>query len=121
MFTQSDPAYPTNMPPEFAVALIFVVNIIALGAAFLASINMPRLKWLPHVITFVWLACSPILAAFLALPDISPDESPGSGDGLVLLPVIGEVAVCLLGYVLVGVAHAFSKIALFVKLSLESR
>ncbi|PDT31154.1 hypothetical protein CO660_03725 [Rhizobium sp. L9] len=121
MFTQSDPAYPTILPPEFAVALIFVVNLIALCAAFLASINMPRLKWLPHVIIFVWLACSPILAAFLASPDMRPDESTGPGAGFVLLPVLGEVAACLLGYVLVGVAHAFSKIILLVKLSLESR
>jgi hypothetical protein len=77
MFTQSNPAYPTILPPEFAVSLIFVVNIIALGVAFLAAMTMSRLKWLPHVITFVWLACSPILVAFLALPDMSPDESPG--------------------------------------------
>ena len=108
MFTQSHSAYPTILPPEFAVSLVFIVNIIALGAAFLTSINMSRLKWLPHVVTLVWLACSPILVAFLALPNLSPDESPGPGDGFVLLPVIGEVAAFLMGYVLVGVAHAIS-------------
>ncbi|MER9423018.1 hypothetical protein NKI88_11240 [Mesorhizobium sp. M0317] len=110
MFTQSDPEYPTILAPEFAFWLIFVVNIIVIGAAFLASKNIFRLKWLPHVITFVWLACSPILLGFLALPEMSPGESPGPGDGFILLPVVGEVAVCLLGYVLVGVAHAFSKL-----------
>lgn len=107
MFTQSDPGYPTILPPEFAVSLIFVVNIIALGAAFLASMNMSRLKWLPHVITIAWLVCSPILVAFLALPVMSPGESPGPGDGFILLPVVGEVAACLLGYVLVSAARAF--------------
>ena len=115
MFTQSDSAYPTILPPELAVSLMFVVNIVALGAAFLVSIDMSRLKWLPHVIAFVWLACSPILVAFLALSDMSADESPGPGDGFVLLPIIGEVATFLLGYVLVGVAHASSKVISLIK------
>lgn len=121
MFTESDPQYPTILPPGFAVWLVFVVNIFAFGAAFLASRNMPRLKWLPHVIAFVWLAYSPSLAAILALPTIPADESPGPGDGFILLPVIGEVAVCLLGYVSVSAALTFSKVSLLVKYFLESR
>ncbi|ESZ70687.1 hypothetical protein X727_12925 [Mesorhizobium sp. L103C119B0] len=47
MFTQSDPEYPTISAPEFAFWLIFVVNIIVIRAAFLASKNIFRLKWLP--------------------------------------------------------------------------
>jgi len=105
MFTQSDQEYATILAPEFALWLIFVINIILIGAAFLASKNMSRLKWLPHVITFVWLAYSPILLAFLALPDIPPDESPGPSDGLILLPVFAEVAACVLGYIFAGVAR----------------
>ncbi|RWA70255.1 hypothetical protein [Mesorhizobium sp.] len=107
MFAQSYSEYPTVLPPDFAISLILVVNIIAVAAAFFTSIKVSRFKWLPHVITFVWLACSPVLAGILALPYVPPDESPGPGDGFVLLPVVGEVAACLFGYVLVGVVLAF--------------
>ena len=121
MSIQFGPDYPTILPPDFAVELIFIVNIIVLAAAIFVSRNMRRLKWLPHFIAVVWLPFSPFLTAILALPVMPPDESPGPGDGFILFPVLGEAALFLMGYALVVTVLALPRIKPLLKFCFKSR
>ena len=111
LFQPVDPAYPTLMQPYRAMGLILLVNLASVATAFAISRRMTRLKWLPHVLVLAWLPCSLILVRFLALPNLAPDESAGPGDGLIILPVFGEIGAILFGYAAFAAISVFSEIA----------
>ncbi|WP_246723243.1 hypothetical protein [Rhizobium etli] len=41
---------------------------------------------------------SPITLAILATPTMAPGEEAGAGDGIILIPVVAEIAIVLIVY-----------------------
>ncbi|MBX4957280.1 hypothetical protein [Rhizobium lentis] len=96
-----DPHYPTILPPGIALALVFVLNILAPLLAIFVARRMKRRRWMSHAVAFLWVLLSTFVLGELALPTTAPDEASGPGDGFLLLPIVAETPIVLLVYVLV--------------------
>jgi uncharacterized membrane-anchored protein YitT (DUF2179 family) len=86
------------MQPEIAFWLIFVANIVLPLVAIYLGKAFTRYALMFHISTLIWVLSSIFVLAFLALPTMPPDEEPGPGDGLVLLPVLYESGIIVLIY-----------------------
>jgi hypothetical protein len=93
-----DPNYPTVLPPFIGLALIFVLNILIPISAIVVARMLKRQTWLPHTFAFLWVLFSTLTLAMLVTPAMAPDEEAGPGDGLILLPVMGETLIVLFIY-----------------------
>lgn len=71
-----DPHYPTILPPGIALALVFVLNILAPLLAIFVARRMKRRRWMSHAVAFLWVLLSTFVLGELALPTTAPDERP---------------------------------------------
>lgn len=85
-----DPAYPTILPVFQAWILVGLLNLLAPIVVANVVKRMGRYGWVAHVIAILWILSSPLQMVYLAGPVIPPDEEPGPGDGLILLPILLE-------------------------------
>ena len=100
-------SYPTLMEPEKGSLFVMALNVLILGLAFFAAAKFGKFSWLFHVLAFLSILASPILLAFLVLPEIPPEEAPGPGDGFILMPLLGEVVLLGALYLVYFIVKSF--------------
>ncbi|MCJ9720083.1 hypothetical protein MOV66_02335 [Agrobacterium sp. SHOUNA12C] len=93
-----DAHYSIILPSLVALPLILVLNILVPIAAIYRARAVERRKWLPHTLAFLWVLASVYTFYLIGMPKLAPDEEPGPGDGLLLLPILLETAIISVGY-----------------------
>ncbi|MBB2793948.1 UNVERIFIED_ORG: hypothetical protein GGD58_002812 [Rhizobium pisi] len=93
-----DPHYPTILPEFLALSIVFVSNVLIPVSAIVITRMLRRHRWAPHASAFLWVFFSPITLALLATPTMAPGEEAGPGDGIILIPVLGEIPIVLVVY-----------------------
>ncbi|ANL47308.1 hypothetical protein AMC87_CH02637 [Rhizobium phaseoli] len=93
-----NPHYPTILPEFLALSFVLVLNVlIPVSALFIAGM-IKRHRWTPHASAFLWVLLSPITLAILTTRAMAPGEEAGSGDGVILIPVLAGIPIVLVVY-----------------------
>jgi len=90
------------LPVALAAVLGLMCNIVAPLTAFWAAGKLPRWRLWFHLIAFLVVLFSPLIAMILSLPDLFPDEEEPPGTRFAFLPLIVEATIILLLYCLAG-------------------
>jgi drug/metabolite transporter (DMT)-like permease len=96
----NDP-YPTILPSGLGVILSLAMNFGAPAVAWLISRKLGKHRWWPHAAACFWQIISVFVFVILLLPAYPPGESPGPGEGFLLVPTALSAVVVLLGYCIV--------------------
>lgn len=83
--------YEAKLDPVFGLLIFMVLDLVVLVLALFYASVLGSWQWVAHTIAILLLLASPILLDELTIPKIAANEAPGPGDGVFLVPLLGEL------------------------------
>jgi hypothetical protein len=92
--------YGVVLDPVIGLFGFIALDVAVPFGAMLYSSKLGTWKWPAHVGAFLFVLASPILYFILTTPTLPPDEAPGPGDGILVMPLLGVAAISGLLYLM---------------------